>query len=745
MPRGRRRKFRIHFNVRPETIRSVLALLLVSLGLLSLIAFFTPSYSFNSKVVGFLTRLFGKPSILVPFLLVIAGLLFIQRLQLKIKEPRIAIGLILALLSLSGLFHLFIESDEALGAAEKGLGGGFVGYKISNVLISSVSIYGAVVVLFLAVVVSAILLFDISLDQILGFVSEKGAPLKDFIKRTWPFKKEAVEEFGEFESEYKEGEEVSEPAPEKEVEEEEPEFEVIPTQYEPQKAPVVLSEDVTSSIAPVSPTGFLSAPPNKIWVEPPLDLLNEPVPETRDLTESKANEKKIIETLKSFGIEAEIASTKVGPSVTRYALRPKSVTKVSKIASLHENLALALASPTGSVRVEAPIPGTSEIGVEVPNSNRTLVYFKSIITSEAMKAMKSKLAIGLGKDVAGKTYVYDIAKMPHLLIAGSTNSGKSIFIHNILFSILFRASPQEVKFVLVDPKRNELTHYQDIPHLITPVVVDMDRAHSVFMWAVKEMERRLRLFEQAKVRNIDYYNENSGFQALPYIVIIVDEFAEVMLQNTNEVEKAVVRLAQMARSTGIHLVLAVQRPSINIITGIIKANIPTRVAFSVSSQIDSRVIIDQPGAEKLLTKGDMLFVPPDAQKPIRLQGAYIDEKEIARLVNYLKSQGIEPDYSEEVLANVMEKDGKVGSSAWGEGVDPLFDEAVEIVSSMGKASASLLQRKLSIGFSRAARIIDEMEEKGIVGPAVGGSRARELLIGGGGHSGYVDEIDDLVS
>lgn len=721
-----------------------MALLLVTLGLLSLIAFFTPSYSFNSRVVEFLTGLFGKPSILIPLLLIVSGSLFIQKLQLKIKEPRIVVGLVIALLSLSALFHLFVGRDEAAEAAEKGLGGGLVGYKISGALISGVSVYGAAVLLFLAVAVSAILLFDISLDQILGFLSEKGAPVKELLKKVWPFKKETVEEYGEFEGEYREGEETGAPAINEEVEEEEePEFEVIPSQYEPQKAPVVLSEDMTSSIAPVSPAGFLSAPPNKIWVEPPLDLLNEPVPETKDVAESKVNEKKIIETLKSFGIDAEISSTKIGPSVTRYALKTKSVTKVSKISSLHENLALALASPTGSVRVEAPIPGTSEIGIEVPNTVRSLVYFKSIITSDAMKGMKTKLAIGLGKDVAGKTYVYDISKMPHLLIAGSTNSGKSIFIHNILFSILFRASPQEVKFVLVDPKRNELIHYQDIPHLITPVVVDMDRAHSVFMWAVKEMERRLRLFEQAKVRNIDYYNENSGFQALPYILIVVDEFAEVMLQNTNEVEKAVVRLAQMARSTGIHLVLAVQRPSINIITGIIKANIPTRVAFSVSSQIDSRVIIDQPGAEKLLTKGDMLFVPPDAQKPIRLQGAYIDEKEIARLVNYLKNQGMEPDYSDEVLSASMEKDGKVSSSNWGEGVDPLFDEAVEIVSSMGKASASLLQRKLSIGFSRAARIIDEMEEKGIVGPPVGGSRARELLIDGGG--GYTDEIDDLVS
>lgn len=753
MPRGRRRKFRLNFNVKPETVRSVIALLLVTAGLLSLIAYFFPSYTVNAKIKGFMSGLFGVPSIIFPFLLLLSGSLFIQKLKAKFKDTRIAVGLLVALLSFSALFHVFIDESEAQYMAERGSGGGILGYKISGVLISGLSIYGAVVVLLLMLLLSFILLFDVSLDQVLGFLQDKQEAVKNLLKDKWPFKKsedDMFEEVGESEYDIEEDGgtvqgnlQTDEGLASSEIEEV-PEFEVLTSHYEPQKAPVVIPEGSTSTIASVSPAGFLSAPPNKIWVEPPLDLLIEPTPESKDFSESKANEKKIVDTLKSFGIEVEISNTRIGPSVTRYAIKTKSVTKVSKISSLQEDLALALASPNGSVRVEAPIPGTSEIGIEVPNAIRSVVNFKSIITADVMKSSKSKLSIGIGKDVAGRTYVYDISKMPHILIAGSTNSGKSIFIHNILFSILFRASPQEVKFVLVDPKRNELIHYQDIPHLITPVVVDMEKAPSVFKWAVQEMERRLKLFEQARVRNIDSYNENSGFQALPYIVIIVDEFAEVMLQDTNEVEKAVVRLAQMARSTGIHLVLAVQRPSTNIITGIIKANIPTRVAFSVSSQVDSRVIIDHPGAEKLLTKGDMLFVPPDAQKPIRLQGAYIDAKEIERLVNYLKNQGVDPDYSEEIVNMTVQRDGTVNSSSWGEGVDPLFDEAVEIVSSMGKASASLLQRKLSIGFSRAARIIDEMEDKGIVGPATGGSRARELLIGGGGSS-YADDMDDFVS
>jgi len=393
-------------------------------------------------------------------------------------------------------------------------------------------------------------------------------------------------------------------------------------------------------------------------------------------------------------------------------------------------LALALASPTGAVRIEAPIPGKSLVGVEVPNTKRTIVYFKSLISSQQMKSMDSKLGIALGEDVGGRVITYDIGKMPHLLIAGTTGSGKSIFIHNILSSILFRATPQEVKFILIDPKRVELILYEGIPHLLTPVVTDMDKAPSVFKWAVEEMERRYKLFEQARVKNIDTYNAKSGIQVMPYLVIVVDELGEIMIKDPAGVEKSIIRLAQMGRATGIHLVLAVQRPSREVITGLIKANISCRVAFQVLSQVDSRVIIDQVGAEKLLGRGDMLFVPPDTMKPIRLQGAFISEKETADIVDFLKSQGLEPDYEEEVLNTPVTptKGGKVKSS-WGDDVDDdLFDEAVAIVVSAKKASSSLLQRKLRIGFARASRLIDMMEERGIVGGEAGGSSGREVLI-----------------
>jgi S-DNA-T family DNA segregation ATPase FtsK/SpoIIIE len=450
-----------------------------------------------------------------------------------------------------------------------------------------------------------------------------------------------------------------------------------------------------------------------------------------DTTEADKRVKIIKDTLKDFGVDVEIApeDVKVGSSVTQYAVRPRSVTNISKISSLQGNLALALASPTGSVRIEAPIPGKSLIGIEVPNSKRTLVYFKSLINTDVMKNMKSKLGIVLGEDVAGKTLAYDMARMPHLLIAGTTGSGKSIFIHNLLFSILFRATPQEVRFILVDPKRVELIHYEGMPHLYTPIVTDMDKAPGIFRWLVDEMERRYKLFEQARVKNIESYNEKSGIQVMPYIVLVVDELGDIMIRDPAGIEKSIIRLAQLARATGIHLVLAVQRPSTDIITGLIKANIPCRISFQVLSQVDSRVIIDQPGAEKLLGRGDMLFVPPEVMKPIRLQGAYISEKETADLVEFLKSEGVGPDYNEEILntpTDVVRRGGGSGGGVGGDG-DELFEKAVDIVKSAGKASASLLQRKLAIGYARAARIIDMMADNGIIGGEVSGSRGREIL------------------
>jgi S-DNA-T family DNA segregation ATPase FtsK/SpoIIIE len=351
-----------------------------------------------------------------------------------------------------------------------------------------------------------------------------------------------------------------------------------------------------------------------------------------------------------------------------------------------------------------------------------------MLGSQVMQKAKSKLTVALGLDVSGNPVVADIAKMPHVLIAGTTGSGKSVALNAFITSILFRASPNEVKLIMVDPKRVEMTGYNGIPHLLTPVIVEQEKILSALKWAMGEMDRRYKLFAERGVRNIDSYNELSGFQALPFIVILVDELADLMIFAPVEVEDAIARLAQMARATGIHLVIATQRPSVDVITGLIKANIPARIAFNVSSLVDSRVILDGPGAEKLLGRGDMLYIPPDQAKPTRIQGAFVSEKEVQRLVAYLKEKAPEVNYTEEVTSQQISVKGKGigGMSGGGEGLDSMFDDAVRVVCQYDKASASLLQRKLSIGYSRAAKILDQLEEHGIIGPAEG-SKPRDVL------------------
>ena len=399
-------------------------------------------------------------------------------------------------------------------------------------------------------------------------------------------------------------------------------------------------------------------------------------------------------------------------------------TKLSKITALERDLALALAAPTGTIRIEAPIPGRSLVGIELPNRSPEFVPLKKMMESDAMREHASKLAVSLGLDVSGKPIVTEIGRMPHVLIAGQTGSGKSVCINSFLASILFRATPSEVKFILVDPKRVELTGYNGVPHLLSPVIVDPERVISALRWILSEMDRRYKLFAQAGARNIDGYNEMSGFQALPYIVLLIDELADIMLFSPVEVEDAITRIAQMSRATGIHMVLATQRPSVDVITGLIKANIPCRLAFAVSSQVDSRVILDTQGAEKLLGRGDMLYLPPEQAKPVRIQGSFISDKEINALVSFLKNQGVTPQYTEEVTT--MTKSGLAPVAGLAE-VDPLFAGAVREVCQYDRASASLLQRRLSIGYARAARIIDQLEATGVVGPAEG-SKPREVLI-----------------
>ncbi|MFC1749850.1 DNA translocase FtsK [Pseudomonadota bacterium] len=485
----------------------------------------------------------------------------------------------------------------------------------------------------------------------------------------------------------------------------------------------------TSKLSDKPSTLITSAPDeNIVWEKPPLSLLSSSSGGKADRGDLKQNAAIIEQVLESFGIKARVIEVNCGPAVTQYALEISLGTKLSKITALQNDLALALAAPTGQIRIEAPIPGRSLVGIEIPNRSPEFVTLRTMLTSRVLKKEKSKLAVSLGLNVSGEAVIADITKMPHILIAGATGSGKSVCLNSFLTTILFRASPDEVKFILVDPKRVELTGYNDIPHLLTPVIIEPEKVLSALKWAINEMQGRYKLFSEVGVRNIDSYNELSGFQALPYIVIVIDELADIMLFSPGEVEEAVTKLAQMARATGIHLVLATQRPSVDVITGLIKANIPCRLAFNVTSMVDSRVIIDGPGAEKLLGRGDMLYIPPSQSKPTRIQGTFVSEEETQHLISFLKGSGVQPQYTEEVTTKYTPMVVKGGSGKVLEDVDDLFEQAVQTVIQYNRASASLLQRSLSIGYARAARVIDQLEQAGVVSASDGSSKPRDVLI-----------------
>lgn len=442
------------------------------------------------------------------------------------------------------------------------------------------------------------------------------------------------------------------------------------------------------------------------------------------------NAKKLEETLASFGVEAKVVQINRGPTVTRYELQPSQGVKVSKIVSLADDIALNLAA--AGIRIEAPIPGKAAVGIEVPNHEVQPVFLREVIEEEAFQKFPSKLAFALGKDIAGNSVVTDIARMPHLLIAGATGSGKSVCINTLIASILYKANPNEVKLLMIDPKVVELSIYNGIPHLMIPVVTDPKKAAGALNWAVQEMTNRYKLFAENNVRDIKGYNnlkrnENTDDQnpseIMPQIVIIIDELADLMMTAPGEVEDAICRLAQMARAAGIHLVIATQRPSVDVITGVIKANIPSRLAFAVSSGTDSRTILDMVGAEKLLGKGDMLFYPVGSSKPVRIQGAFISDQEVERIVESIKQSG-QAEYNQDIIEEITTVNNV---SSGGEEVDEYLEQAIEMVIEKEKASISMIQRYLRIGFNRAARIMEEMEERGIVGPDEG-SKPRKVLI-----------------
>lgn len=462
----------------------------------------------------------------------------------------------------------------------------------------------------------------------------------------------------------------------------------------------------------------------KEYILPSMLLLKDYKTKSKDPAKQNKNAKKLEETLMIFGIEAKVVNVATGPTITRYELQPKAGVKVSKILNLSDDLALALAA-VAAIRIEAPIPGTSLIGIELPNPETDMVSFKSVLESKTFFEAKSKLTFVLGKDVSGKPMVSDISKMPHMLVAGSTGSGKSVCINGLICSILFKATPDEVKFIMIDPKMVELSIYNDIPHLLIPVVTDMKKAPYALSWAVNEMNRRYKLFAQNRVRDINGYNELGDLEEkMPRIVIIVDELADLMMVSPNEVEDAICRLAQMARACGMHLVLATQRPSVDVITGLIKSNIPSRIAFAVSSQVDSRTILDSVGAEKLIGKGDMLYSPQGISKAQRIQGAFISDKEVKDIVEFISKQFPKQKHeARDIIEETMQKKDEEKKEKQ---ADPIIEEVIEFAHQNGHISTSLVQRKFRLGYNRASRIIDEMEERGICGP-MDGAKPRKVF------------------
>lgn len=466
---------------------------------------------------------------------------------------------------------------------------------------------------------------------------------------------------------------------------------------------------------------------------PPVQLLSEGEKKVKTGKKAVADTAtRLQKTLYSFGVSAKVENVSVGPAITRYELKPAEGVRVSKIANLADDIALNLAAE--SIRIEAPIPGKQAVGIEVPNKENEMVHLRDIIDCEEFTGHKSKLAFALGKDVAGKEIVTDIAKMPHVLIAGATGSGKSVCINTLITSIIYKSKPSEVKLVMVDPKVVELSVYNGIPHLLIPVVTDPKKAAGALAWAVQEMVNRYSLFASKNVRDIKGYNEavdkEGGTGKLPQIVIIIDELSDLMMVSPKDVEDAICRLAQMARAAGMHLVIATQRPSVDVITGIIKANIPSRISFAVSSQIDSRTILDMAGAEKLLGKGDMLFYPAGAPKPTRIQGAFISDKEVEKIVDFVKNNS-EASYNEDIIEQIEKAnstDKEMAEQAEDDdNTDPFLMDAIEVVVETGQASTSFIQRRFKVGYARAGRIIDQMEERGIIS-GFQGSKPREVLM-----------------
>ncbi len=704
-----------------ETKRILIPIILGLAALLSGLALFNAAGVVGKLIQDFLSLVFGIMRYIVPVLLIVWAVL-IEREEEVERKPHHIIGFILFLLSVNGLAHVFLPLEQMWSNAVQGLHGGMVGLTLAYPLIRFTSLYAAAPVLIIFTLLSLMLIANVTVTQIASLVARAFGAVWNGIRSSMMFTRTSVASHAAMATPDEPLPELSQhrlaTAQEENTEETDGEEEFEDDEEEFEEEPAEVRGPVTGKQAPLPM-------PSKKHVFKPLpafDLLlaNKSKAAAGDV---KGNGQIIVDTLKQFGIGCELAEVRTGPTVTQYAIHPDKGVKVARIMALSNDLALALAAHP--IRIEAPIPGKPYVGIEVPNERVALVTLRELLEAEEFQRRASNMQMSLGKDVAGKAWMADLTKMPHLLVAGATGSGKTVCINTLILSLLYQNTDETLKFIMVDPKRVELTLYNGIPHLLTPVITDPARCVNALKWTISEMERRYDLLSKVGSRDILSYNKKAGSEKLPYIVFVIDELADLMIQAGAEVEGGIVRLAQMSRAVGIHLLVATQRPSVDVITGLMKANIPARIAFSVASITDSRTILDSGGAEKLLGRGDMLLQTADMSKPKRIQGAFVSEEEMKKVIDYWKS-----DTAPEYNPLVVEKQSAHGSSTVfgnkGEEHDALFDEAKEIVIEAGKASASLLQRRLKLGYARAARIIDELEAAGVVGPGEG-AKPREIL------------------
>lgn len=685
--------FKKKIVVKKDSFFQIIGLIVFLIAVIGYLSFFQTG-DILIVIYEALARQFGGLAIFIPTLILLISTHFFQSKKLKVIKPHVTVGLFLIFIALLGTVKT-----------------GNIGRLISFNLVSDFSGLGAFIILLITFVVGVILFFNTSIDVFILMIMEG-------LKRIALFFYDAL--FGKGDgvrSEVKSGKgEFVTDRP-------------IPS-VQSSPAPVVnIPPKLTGAKSNELTMKPLTGQSSKDWAYPPISLLEDIEEQKADAGDISFNSDTIERTLDSFGIRARVSEINQGPTVTQYAIEIVMGTKLTKITALGGDLALALAAPTGQVRIEAPIPGRSLVGIEIPNRRSETVTLKRMMHDATLEENHHPLSVPLGLDVSGKPVFGNLGKMPHVLVAGTTGAGKSILLNAWLCNFLFRTTPEDLRLILVDPKRVEFTSYNGIPHLLTEVIVEPDKIISALKWTVGEMNNRYKMFAAVGARNLESYNAREGIEKMPYIVFIVDELADLMMVAAREAEEYITRIAQMARATGIHLILATQRPSVNVITGLMKANIPSRIAFNVPSLIDSRVVLDMPGAEKLVGKGDMLYLPADQAKPRRIQGPYLTEKDVVSVVSFLKQKAPEVHYTEEVteqdVTTVTTPGGSVKISS-GDGMDPMFAQSLDLIYQEGKASASLIQRRLSVGYARAARILDQLEEAGYVGHA-SGSKPREIL------------------